>query len=204
MAADDRRAHREQQALRASEATQDQAYRDGAYDYLRSLAMLPRMAVIGAYVRRLDAAGVLDIGCGTAELLPWLPDAVTYVGIDVSPTAVAEAEERAAGRPATHLHVGDFRGFECPVGRVDAVVWAGIGRTWTRRGDKDTWLEVLELAERWLQPTGAVVLETVTAHWPRLEALIGERYEVLVGCDIDHLDYEDWGRRSIRVCRRRG
>lgn len=206
MASRDADSHRAQQALRASVETQDEAYRAGAYDYLRSLAMLPRLATIAAYLRRLGVGSVLDVGCGTAELVPWLGEGVAYVGIDISPTAVEEARRRLAGRPGTHLHVGEFRGFACPIGEVDAVVWAGIGRTWTRggdRGDKRDWLEVLAIAEGWLKPKGAIVLETVTAHWPRLEALAAGRYEVLAGCDIDHLGYDDWGRRAIRLCRPR-
>src|SRR5687768_14471087 len=58
---------------------QDEAYRRGAYAYLQSVAMVPRLATIAAYVRAFKLTHVLDIGCGPAELLTYLDPGVAYV-----------------------------------------------------------------------------------------------------------------------------
>lgn len=195
------------QALRYNLETQDEAYRSGAYDYILDIGMRARMAVIAAYLDHYGAASVLDIGCGSGPLLTQLRDGIQYVGVDVSRTAVEQAQARFDGRRNTVFHAGDFRAMAAPSTPVDAIVWAGIGRTWTHQGkggDRRDWLEILNLAERWLAPDGLVVLELVTAHWPALEALLGERYTRLVGCDIDHLDFGALSRRAIRVYRRKG
>jgi len=41
---------------------------------------------------------MLDIGCGTAEILRHLPESMDYVGFDVSEEYIAEAERRFAAR----------------------------------------------------------------------------------------------------------
>lgn len=45
----------------------------------------------------LSGARVLDVGCGTGYTLSRLPDGVHATGIDISPTSVALARERAPG-----------------------------------------------------------------------------------------------------------
>jgi SAM-dependent methyltransferase len=195
------------QTLRYNLDTQDEAYRTGAYDYILDIGMAPRMAAIAAYLRYFGVHSVLDVGCGSGPLLAHLSPDMGYVGIDISETAIAEARKRFGNRPAeTYFHVGDFRGFECPIRSVDAVVWAGIGRTWTKKGkggDRRDWLEILALAERPLTPNGLVVFELVTPHCAALQEMIPARYEYLVGCDIDHLEFGARGQRSIRVYRRK-
>ena len=194
-----------------SAETQDAAYRGGAYDYLETIDLAPRMAIIATYVHRFGAKSVLDVGCGFADLLAYLDAAVGYIGIDISPTAIAWARERFAGRAGAAFHVGDFReanagDWQAPAGGVDAVLWAGIGRTWTRKGRKGDfadWLEIVELAERPLKPGGIVIFEMVTPHWAELEPLIAGRYDYAVGCDLDCLNFDATGRRSARVFRRR-
>ncbi len=196
----------EGQALRYNLETQDQAYREGAYDYILDVGMMARMAVIGYYLRHFGAKSVLDIGCGSGPLLPHLDRDVAYVGVDVSQTAIEKARELFGERPETYFHVGDFRGFTSPVQPLDAIVWAGIGRTWTKTGkggNRRDWLEILDQAEAVLRPGGLVILELVTPHWPALKEMLGGRYDYLVGCDIDHLDFGARGQRSIRAYRRK-
>ena len=198
----------EAEARRAlySAETQDEAYRGGAYDYLETVDLAPRMAIMAAYVARFGAKSVLDVGCGFCELLRYLDDDIAYLGLDISPTAIELARERFSGRANAIFEAGDFRDWTCPLGQVDAVLWAGIGRTWThggRKGDFADWLEIVELAERPLAPGGIVIFEMVTPHWAELEALIAGRYDYEVGCDIDCLAHDAKGRRSVRVFRRR-
>jgi SAM-dependent methyltransferase/predicted O-methyltransferase YrrM len=183
---------------------QDEAYRAGAYGYLGSIAMLPRFATIGGYARALGVDRVLDVGCGTGDLVAYLDPTIGYVGVDISPTAIAQARHRFGARPDTAFVAADFRAWDGPPAPVDCVVWAGIGGTWTRRGlrgDPRDWLEVLDAAQRPLAPGGAIVLELVTSHWPTLEGLIEGRYSYEAGCDLDCFQSEESPRRSIRVLR---
>lgn len=184
--------------------TQDAAYLGGAYDYLESVDLSPRMAVIAAYVRHFGARRLLDIGCGFADLLNYLDEAVAYLGVDVSKTAIGKARKAHPARRHTEFHVVNFRHWEPPADPVDAVVWAGIARSWTRagrKGDFADWLEIIDLAERALRPGGVIIVEMVAVHWPRLERLIEGRYEYLAGCDLDCLTGSEESQRSIRVFR---
>ncbi|MCH7943065.1 MAG: methyltransferase domain-containing protein [Proteobacteria bacterium] len=185
--------------------TQDAAYRGGAYDYLESVDLSPRMAIMAAYIKRFGARRVLDIGCGFCDLLNYMDGDVGYIGVDISEAAVGKARKRFAGRADTAFHVVDFRDWTASGDAVDAVVWAGIARTWTRagaKGDFADWLEIVELAERSLAPGGIVIFEMVTPHWPELERLIEGRYDTLAGCDLDCLADREESLRSIRVFRR--
>ena len=194
------------QALRYSADTQDEAYRNGAYDFVETLAMAPRLGALAAYVTHLGARRLLDLGCGTGLLLAHVDPAVAYVGIDISPTAIAAARARFGGRADASFHVGAFRDWQCPARDFDCLVWAGIGRTWTqggRRGRFEDWLDILDLAEGVLTPDAYLLLELVTPHWANLAPLVEGRYDYLAGSDIDHLVDDHRAQRAVRVFRRR-
>lgn len=194
------------QELRYAAETQDEAYRSGAYDFVETLEMSPRMAILAGYIRHLGLARILDVGCGTGQLLHYLDRDVTYLGIDISPTAIETARANFGDRPETRFHVSGFREWTCPMTDLDCLVWAGIARTWTRAGRHgrfEDWLEILDLAERALRPDAVVILEAVTPHWANLAPLIAGRYDALAGCDIDCLQDDHRTQRSFRVFRRR-
>jgi SAM-dependent methyltransferase len=185
---------------------QDRAYRTGAYAYLDSIAMTARMATIAAYLHRLEARSVLDVGCGTAELLAHLHPGIRYVGVDIAPSAIAQAERRFADRPDTQFQVSDFRDWEPPDEKFDAIVWAGIGFAWTLEGQGGAaadWLNVLAVADARLEPGGWLVFELVTPHLSILERLIEGRYQPVAGVDLDCFQSEESPRRSIRVVQKR-
>jgi len=72
------------------------------YNFFQSLmgAEGARQKFVEEYVRAKDGDRVLDLGCGTAELLNYLPP-VEYRGYDISEKYIAAAQVRFAGR-------GDF------------------------------------------------------------------------------------------------
>lgn len=194
------------QALRYSAETQDEAYRSGAYDFVETLSMAPRLGAIAAYVKHLGAHRVLDLGCGTGLLLAYLDPAIAYVGLDISPTAIESARARFRDRPQASFHTGAFRDWQNPEDGIDCLVWAGIGRTWTRggrRGRFEDWLEILELAENTLTPDAVILLEMVVPHWANMAPLVEDRYDYLAGCVIDHGEDDHRAQRAIRVFRRR-
>ncbi|MEE8500893.1 MAG: class I SAM-dependent methyltransferase [Kiloniellales bacterium] len=194
------------QELRYAAETQDEAYKRGAYDFVETLEMSPRLGIVAGYIRHLGLGRILDIGCGPGLLLDHLNPDVTYLGVDISPTAIQAARAKFGDRPNRRFHVGSFREWICPLVGLDCLVWAGIGRTWTRGGRHgrfEDWLEILDLAERALRPDAVVILEAVTPHWANLAPLIAGRYDALAGCEIDCLQDDHRTQRSVRVFRRR-
>jgi SAM-dependent methyltransferase len=183
---------------------QDEAYRRGAYDYLKTIAMKPRMAIISSYIQALGVRRVLDVGCGFGELVAALDPAVAYCGIDISAAAIASAQNQFAAREHTEFLVANFREWDAENRSFDCVVWAGIGCTWTRKGKGGTasdWLDILRLSERRLEPNGVLIFELVTPHWPSLAKLAEGRYDYLTGCDLDCFQSEESPKRSFRVFR---
>lgn len=190
------------QELRYSAETQDEAYQAGAYDVIESLDFSARIAVQAGYVIHQRAQSALDIGCGTGELLKYLNPNIRYVGMDISPTAIAIATQRYSNYPHAEFFASDFRRWDSPDDEYDCIVWAGIGRTWTRggrKGDKRDWLNILLSLNRYLARDGVIIIEATKDHWPKLSKLIAADYAVLAGNDIDCLVNDHRAVRSTRV-----
>ena len=83
-----------------------------------------RRSFIESHVRAKAGDKVIDIGCGAAEILRWLPD-VDYLGFDVNPACIASAERMYAGKGT--FVVGDTESlWEDPRFR-DADIVIGLG-----------------------------------------------------------------------------
>ena len=64
-----------------------------------------RATMVRDYVRPFPGMRILDLGCGTAEILRALPTDITYVGFDVSAKYIAAAQQRFAGRGSFHCQM---------------------------------------------------------------------------------------------------
>ena len=62
----------------------------------------PRHIYISEYVRPLEGCRILDIGCGTSEILDFLPKTVEYHGYDLSSKYICAAERKYGGRGTWH------------------------------------------------------------------------------------------------------
>ena len=101
------------QQTRIDPETWDAEYETGAWTRLGSLTEMSRYGVITGYCRQAGAAAsVLDIGCGSGLLAGWLceGDERRYLGIDLSPVAIAQARDLVGGR--ARFAVADAAGFD--------------------------------------------------------------------------------------------
>jgi SAM-dependent methyltransferase len=76
------------------------------YDTLQNImgAAHVRRELVDEFVRPITNCRILDIGCGTAEILQFLPNDVEYWGYDISPGYIAAAKDRYGARG--HFHCG--------------------------------------------------------------------------------------------------
>lgn len=77
------------------------------YDAMQSLmgAEKARAFIVRNYVRPFPGMRILDLGCGTAEILRALPTDITYVGYDMSPEYIAAAKDMFADRGSFHCRL---------------------------------------------------------------------------------------------------
>jgi len=77
------------------------------YNTLQSLmgAEKVRARIVRDYVRPFPGMRILDLGCGTAEILRLLPTDITYVGYDMSAEYIAAARKRFGGRGTFHCRL---------------------------------------------------------------------------------------------------
>lgn len=70
------------------------------YDFLQSAlgAGRARSRLMRDHIRPMVGNHLLDIGCGTGELLSYLPKGVHYIGFDLSQTYIDAAHERFGDR----------------------------------------------------------------------------------------------------------
>lgn len=83
-----------------------------------------RRSLIQKYVRAKPGDRVIDIGCGSAQVLRYLPD-VDYTGIDINPDYIAFARQ-TYGSKGTFL-VGDTNSFRGEPGFKDADIVMAFG-----------------------------------------------------------------------------
>jgi len=88
---------RRSDGLLQSAQTWEAQYAAGRWDFLGQLSELARFSVLAGYICHLKPGGaVLDVGCGQGVLLRRLPGScyTRYVGIDVSGSAIAAAQQQ--------------------------------------------------------------------------------------------------------------
>jgi SAM-dependent methyltransferase len=109
-----------------------------------------RTEVVRRYVRPKAGDRVLDLGCGPAELLPFLGD-VEYVGVDLSEEYVERARERFGDR--AEFRAGDATAIDDDLRDFDLVLAFGV----LHHVDDEGARGLLEGAARALRPDGRAV-----------------------------------------------
>ncbi len=121
------------------------------YDGFQKLVGAGRLRTIyvHSYLRPEASARVLDIGCGTSEILCFLPDSVSYVGVDLSAEYIQSARKRYGERgewycaPVSEMNVEEF-------GTFDIVMANGV---FHHLGNSDA-MHLAEIAAKALKPNG--------------------------------------------------
>jgi 2-polyprenyl-3-methyl-5-hydroxy-6-metoxy-1,4-benzoquinol methylase len=106
-----------------SKETWEAQYRQGGWEFMRSLDELARYSVIAGYLHALKPGGsVLDVGAGEGLLADSLRSFgySRYLGIDVSEAAIEQARSRSDDRTA--FQAADAETFT-PEGTWDAIVF---------------------------------------------------------------------------------
>ena len=109
--------------LLQSAQTWETQYAAGRWDFLAQLSELARFSVLVGYICHLKPGGsVLDAGCGQGVLLSRLPSTAysSYVGIDLSSSAVSVAQQRQIERSS--FLVANCEEF-CPQEQYDVIVF---------------------------------------------------------------------------------
>ena len=144
------------------------------YDLLQSVmgARFTRKQLVQKYIRPLDKCRILDIGCGTARILDYLPE-VAYHGFDLSQRYIDDASRRYGARgffSCTLLEQSIVDSLE----PFDIVIATGV----LHHLNDDKAVELIQLAHSALRNGGRLI--TIDPCYTNGQNLIS-RY--LVSCD---------------------
>lgn len=99
------------------------------YDLYQSLvgSRAARDRLFKTYAPLREGTKLLDIGCGTGELLEYLPAYIEYTGIDVNPLYIELAHKKYGDRGHFELiDVNNIERLALPKGSFDVVVLYGV------------------------------------------------------------------------------
>lgn len=124
----------------------------GTYDLLQSIlgASRARRRMVSDHIRPGPGSIILDIGCGTGELLPYLPSGIDYHGFDLSQRYIDAACQRERGTFEC-MDIADYR----PNGGASADVVLSIGVL--HHLDDDVAAGLLKTAFDCLKPGGRFI-----------------------------------------------
>jgi ubiquinone/menaquinone biosynthesis C-methylase UbiE len=111
-----------------------------------------RRKVIQRHVQAKPGDKIIDVGCGPAQILPWLPE-IEYLGFDINPSYIASAK-RVHGNKGTFV-VGDTKSLWEDSRFRDADIVIGLGIL--HHLDDDDAEHCIRFAHRALKPTGRFV-----------------------------------------------
>jgi cyclopropane fatty-acyl-phospholipid synthase-like methyltransferase len=112
----------------------------------------------------LLAGSLLDAGCGTGEhSLLAAAHGATVLGVDLSPTAIASAQDKAKQRGLdARFETGDLLTFPLPEGRFDTIIDCGVFHSFDDEGRR-RYVAALGKAMR---PGGTCYLMCFSEHQP--------------------------------------
>lgn len=124
-----------------------------AYSFFRKFAGndAARQRYADKFIRAKDGMRVLDIGCGTGDILKFLPS-VDYMGFDISPDYIASAKKNFGSRGQFFCEpVGS--GIDVPESSFDIALAHGV----LHHLDDDEAIALFSIAHRSLKPGGRLV-----------------------------------------------
>lgn len=111
-----------------------------------------RERLVKDHIRPTPDMRILDLGCGPAEILRFLPEDIDYVGYDISETYIKNAREKFKGRGAFHcrlLELEEAKSLE----KFDLVMAIGV----LHHMDDDVAEAFITLAKAALKPGGRLL-----------------------------------------------
>jgi ubiquinone/menaquinone biosynthesis C-methylase UbiE len=124
------------------------------YDLLQTLVGTKniRQYFVDNYVKVKTGQSVLDIGCGTGELVGFLP-VVDYLGIDPSGNYVKAAQRRFSYDSRIEFIRGTVSEVQPKIGKFDKVIMLGV----LHHLEDSEAMKTLDFAARCLKPKGVFV-----------------------------------------------
>lgn len=128
--------------------------RPRVYDAFQALmgADRGRRDLVGNFIRPGPHDRILDLGCGTADILRYLPPGVGYHGYDISPEYIEAARARYGERGRFECRIVD-EAVVAALPPMDRVLAIGV----LHHLDDGEAVEMLRLARRALAPGGRLV-----------------------------------------------
>jgi len=127
-----------------------------------------RRILVRDFFPRMEGKRMLDIGCGTAEILRHLPEDMEYSGFDASEAYISEAERRFAARGSFRAELVRAAALE-NMQAFDVVLAFGL----LHHLDDDEAMALFRLASGALKPGGRLITvdpvytrgQNPVAHW---------------------------------------
>ena len=111
-----------------------------------------RKTYLAEYVKPVPGDKILDIGCGPADILDYLPN-ISYTGLDISPEYISAAKQRYGSRGRFCCGDVGLTTIEGEQGSFDVVVAVGV----IHHLDDAQAAKLFTLACRVLKPAGRLV-----------------------------------------------
>lgn len=124
------------------------------YDTLQNImgARQIRDTLVSDCIQPYAGCRILDLGCGTAEILAHLPETVDYWGYDISPAYIQAAQQRYGSRGCFHCqHLTLADAEQLP--KFDRVLAIGV----LHHLDDEEAADFLQIAKRVLKPDGKFI-----------------------------------------------
>lgn len=124
------------------------------YEFLQNImgARYARELIVQQYIRPFPGMRILDLGCGTAEILSNLPKDIEYVGYDMSPEYIAAAQKKYGHRATFHCRLLEQAEIE-NLEKFDLVIGIGV----LHHLDDAQGSGFMELAKSAMKPNGRVL-----------------------------------------------